>query len=65
VFTVFFSVVIAAALALPWAPTAGEPVRVRFSESMSHGFLVLRNYQGDVLAHGEYVSTYPTTCTTG
>jgi hypothetical protein len=30
-------------------------VRVRFSESMSHGFLVLRNYQGDVLAHGEYV----------
>ena len=34
---------------------AGEPVRVRFSEGASHGFLVLRNYQGDVLAHGEYV----------
>jgi hypothetical protein len=32
-----------------------EPVRVRFTESLSHGFLVLRNEAGDVLAHGELV----------
>ena len=34
-----------------------EPVRVRFTEGLSHGFLVLRNEAGDVLAHGELVQT--------
>lgn len=37
------------------ATAAAEPVRVRFSESLSHGFLVLRNEAGQVLAHGELV----------
>lgn len=32
-----------------------EPVRVRFSESLTHGFLVLKNEAGDTLAHGEVV----------
>lgn len=45
---------IALALVAVTATTAAaEPVRVRFSESLSHGFLVLRNEAGDVLAHGE------------
>jgi hypothetical protein len=47
-----------AALALVLLTTAtayGDPVRVRFSESVSHGFLVLRNQAGEVLAHGELV----------
>ena len=33
----------------------GEPVGVRFTETVSHGFLVLRNAAGDVLANGELV----------
>jgi hypothetical protein len=44
------------ALIVVTATTVGaEPVRVRFSESVSHGFLVLRNEAGLVLAHGELV----------
>lgn len=35
--------------------TGAEPVRVRFTESLSRGFLVLKNDRGDVLAHGELV----------
>ena len=37
------------------AEACGEPVRVRFTEGVSHGFLVLRNEAGDVLANGELV----------
>jgi hypothetical protein len=51
--------------ALPWilpilvllttsSSVVGAPVKVRFAES-THGFLVLRNERGDVLAHGELV----------
>jgi len=36
-------------------PAAAAPVSVRFPESASHGFLTLRNANGDVLAHGEFV----------
>ena len=42
------------ALALT-SPAAAAPVAVRFPESASHGFLVLRGANGDVLAHGEFV----------
>jgi hypothetical protein len=52
--------------ALPWilpilvllttsSSVVGAPVKVRFAESTTHGFLVLRNERGDVLAHGELV----------
>ena len=37
------------------AVARAEPVRVRFTEGVSHGFLVLRNEAGDVVAHGELV----------
>jgi hypothetical protein len=33
----------------------GAPIAVRFAESTTHGFLVIRNQQGDILAHGEVV----------
>jgi hypothetical protein len=36
-------------------PACAEPIRVRFSESLTHGFLVLRNEAGETLAHGELV----------
>src|SRR5256885_10410462 len=36
-------------------PAAAAPVVVRFPESATHGFLVLRGANGDVLAHGEFV----------
>jgi hypothetical protein len=49
-------VLAAVALAVLTASVArAEPVRVRFTESVSHGFLVLRNEAGDVLAYGELV----------
>jgi hypothetical protein len=32
---------------------AAEPVRVRYSEGVTHGFLVLRDLSGQVLANGE------------
>jgi hypothetical protein len=39
-----------------FAPGArAEPVTVRFLESATHGFLVLRNDQGGAIAHGELV----------
>ena len=34
---------------------SAEPVTVRFWESATHGFLVLRNDQGGAIAHGELV----------
>lgn len=37
--------------------TTAEPVRVRFTETVSHGFLVLKSDRGDVLAHGELVQS--------
>jgi hypothetical protein len=43
-------------LATHSAPGA-EPVRVRFAESVSHGFLVLKDDRGETLAHGELVQT--------
>ena len=42
-----------ALIVLSAGPTAAEPVRVRFPEGVSRGFLVLRSEAGDVLAHGE------------
>ena len=36
-------------------PADAAPVAARFPESSSHGFLVLRGANGDVLAHGEFV----------
>jgi len=33
----------------------GAPVKVRFAESTTHGFLVLRDQRGDILARGEFV----------
>src|SRR5207247_446803 len=36
-------------------PAAAAPVVVRFPESATHGFLVLRGANRDVLAHGEFV----------
>jgi hypothetical protein len=36
---------------------SAEPVRVRFTESVSHGFLVLKNDRGETLADGEVVQT--------
>ena len=44
--------VIALALTIAAAASA-EPVPVRFSESVSHGFLVLKSQRGETLAHGE------------
>ena len=42
-------------IALTNASAAAAPVAVRVPESASHGFLVLRGANGDVLAHGEFV----------
>ena len=36
---------------------AAEPVAVRFPESVTHGFLVLRSDRGEPLAHGELLQT--------
>jgi hypothetical protein len=48
--------VVALALFLVSSGGAGAaPVAVRFPESASHGFLVLRNQRGDNLAYGELV----------
>src|SRR6059036_3949846 len=41
-------------------PAAAAPVVVRFPESATHGFLVLRGANGDVLAHGEFVQAQGT-----
>jgi len=42
-------------IALTNAAASAAPVAVRVPESASHGFLVLRGANGDVLAHGEFV----------
>ena len=43
------------AIALTSAPASAEPVAVRYAESITHGFLLLRGANDDVLAHGELV----------
>ena len=45
------------ALALAPSSVAAEPVPVRFRESVTHGFTVLRSEAGDTLAHGELTQT--------
>jgi hypothetical protein len=47
-------VVLLALLAPPGA--AADPVRVRFPEGTTHGFLVLKSLQGQTLAQGELVA---------
>jgi hypothetical protein len=42
------------ALCLTVTPAAAEPVRVRFSEGVARGFPVIRDLNGQVLAHGEF-----------
>jgi hypothetical protein len=39
--------------ALIATPVASAPVSVRFSEGMTHGFLLVRSLAGDVVGHGE------------
>jgi len=46
---------VAFAVALTSASATAAPIAVRFPESATHGFLVLRGANGDVLAHGEFV----------
>ena len=44
------------ALLLVLPPTAAaEPVAVRFTESITHGFLVVKDARGEPIAHGEYI----------
>ena len=43
------------AIALTSAPASAEPVAVRYAESITHGFLLLRGANDDVLAYGELV----------
>ena len=43
------------AIALTSASASAAPIAVRHAESATHGFLVLRGANGDVLAHGEFV----------
>ena len=50
------AVLLAACIALAPAATAGaDPVAVRYSESLTHGFLVMKAPGGAVIAHGEYI----------
>ena len=49
------SLAAAALIALTVTSARAEPVRVRFTESVTHGFLVLRNDAGEAIAHGELV----------
>jgi hypothetical protein len=37
------------------AAASAEPIRARFTESVSHGFVVLKSDRGETLAHGEFV----------
>jgi hypothetical protein len=48
-FGVLFAVVLTSATA------AAEPVAVRYPETITHAFLLLRAMNGDILAHGELV----------
>jgi hypothetical protein len=43
-----------APLCLSVTPAAGEPVRVRFTEGVARGFPVIRDLNGQVLAHGDF-----------
>ena len=53
------AVLLALLLALaPAAPVAAQPVSVRFTESVTHGFLVMKDARGDAIAHGQYMQ-YP------
>jgi len=46
----------AACIALaPVAPAVAEPVTVRFSETVTHGFLVMKASGGAAIAHGEFI----------
>jgi hypothetical protein len=50
------AIVIATALVLP-AMSLGEQVRVRHTEGLIHGFLVLRTMEGTLLADGDLLQT--------
>ena len=43
------------AVALMSASASAAPVAVRYVETITHGFLVLRGANGDALAYGEFV----------
>lgn len=43
------------AVALTSVSASAAPVAVRYAETITHAFLVLRGATGDVLAHGELV----------
>ena len=43
------------AIALTSAAASAEPVAVRYAETITHGFLLLRGANDDVLAYGELV----------
>jgi hypothetical protein len=47
-------------LTLAATSASAEPITVKFPESTAHGFVVLRNGGGNVLAHGELEQTTPT-----
>ena len=50
------ALLLAACLALATAAPAGaEPVSVRYSESVTHGFLVMKASGGATIAHGEFI----------
>jgi hypothetical protein len=53
------ALVLALLLALaPAAPAVAQPVAVRFAESVTHGFLVMKDARGEAIAHGQYLQ-YP------
>jgi len=49
------AIILGLLLTLLGSGASAEPVTVRFLESATHGFLVLRNDQGSAIAHGELV----------
>ena len=51
------SVLCAAVVAVALHPLMAAAVPVRFAEGIAHGFLVLRNVEGAVLAHGDLLQT--------
>jgi hypothetical protein len=55
VFVVVCLLIALVAPALVVSGTSAEPVAVRFTESATHGFLVLRAPNGEALAHGELI----------
>jgi hypothetical protein len=44
-------------LLLAASDASAEPVAVRFPEGVAHGFLMIRDQRGEVLAHGELLQT--------